>query len=302
MPKKISIIDMRDWLTQYEQGKSIVSIASGAHRDVKTVKRGIERARLERDAATARAGLIKDRLYRHQNRLLAIVDNIISALKVLKHDEWLLDRNKEGALIPINLSGAKVSYNLERGLIITLDDEDMPEWELLIEHLSRTRLRGMLKQWKMDMKIHLGARSDMQLMAEEQLAETGYQLVDNPASSPFIYRSNTISTICEAILNKLIAIGDSPDFNTLITVDYSMGLVKYMSATILAEAPSKEEECKKLIIDVFNELYEKAKKQPLLDTYRKVEESTFKAKRAAEEISLLGLVPGQCRVCRHLGM
>ncbi len=40
----------------------------------------------------------------------------------------------------------------------------------------------------------------------------------------------------------------------------------------------------------------------LLLTYQVVEEATQKANKAIEELSLTRLVPGQCRVCRRLGL
>jgi len=40
----------------------------------------------------------------------------------------------------------------------------------------------------------------------------------------------------------------------------------------------------------------------MVETYRALEQITTKARQVVEDIRLLGLVPGQCEICRRLGM
>ncbi len=69
MPKKISIQEKRDWLVEYENGKPIKDIAGDAKRDTRTINGALDDARRDRDARFARAELMKDALYKHQDLL-----------------------------------------------------------------------------------------------------------------------------------------------------------------------------------------------------------------------------------------
>lgn len=51
---------MRSWLEEFEGGASIASIAKRVKHDIRTVTRGIEEARHESDARSARSDMIKD--------------------------------------------------------------------------------------------------------------------------------------------------------------------------------------------------------------------------------------------------
>jgi len=39
-----------------------------------------------------------------------------------------------------------------------------------------------------------------------------------------------------------------------------------------------------------------------VETYRALEQVTIRTRQVVETIRLLGLVPGQCEICRRLGM
>jgi hypothetical protein len=77
--------------------------------------------------------------------------------------------------------------------------------------------------------------------------------------------------------------------------------VRYGNAPLLAYAPDAAAECKTNIIRVLR-LPEISQDKDLADTYRIMEEAASRAKRSAQELLLLGLVPGRCRICRRLGM
>jgi len=70
MPKKFSVTDKNKWLEDYENGKSESSIANDSSCDLRTVKRGIEEARRQRDAVAARVDLLKQAVLKHQERLM----------------------------------------------------------------------------------------------------------------------------------------------------------------------------------------------------------------------------------------
>jgi len=70
----------------------------------------------------------------------------------------------------------------------------------------------------------------------------------------------------------------------------------------IIENVNDAEKCRANILDAFESLQIVSEIKKLQETYENLKASTYKARRATEEISLLRLVPGRCRVCRRLGI
>jgi len=80
MPKKFLPHHKKKWLELSEFGKSEKWIARNAKCDPRTVKKGIEEARRERNAAIAQVELVKEALRDHKDQLLAVIDDVKSIL------------------------------------------------------------------------------------------------------------------------------------------------------------------------------------------------------------------------------
>ena len=295
MPKIIPIIEKREWLRLYEEGKSVTWIAEQAKRNVKTVKRGIDDARRERDGQLARSELIRGALQKHQDQLMAIVNDILSAVQ-----PPTLDLELD---LPILLPGAKVTYEETKGLVLVLNSEGRLEWEMLREHLGKSdRLWGLLDQWKKTMTNHIQAQRELRLKAENIIKfKTGQELTKDTKAPPFVYASAASTLRVEALY---IALETPPPtkLEECITVDTETGEVRYESNRILAKAPGEEEEYKRNIISAFTDIQKLNELKKAAKTYKEVGETETKLRRPVEEIVLLGIVPGQCRVCRRLGI
>jgi hypothetical protein len=302
MPKKIPVQDRRKWLQDYEKGKSEAAIANNAHRDLKAVKRGIEWARNERDASVARAELLKDALHNHQEKLLAIIDAILSAL-VLPPPDLPLYREKDGSTVPLNLIGTTVNYHEDKGLVITLSDEDTISWELLRDHLKRDRMWSLINQWKKSMINHIKAGTALKLKTKMLLeTKTDCRAVSEPIKSPFLYSQNTVDMVYKVAIERAMGLPSSINLGELLFADPDNKLVKYGPGTLFAENVEDAEKCKAGIIDTLEELQTTLEIKRFKETYENLKVPISKARRAVEEISLLRLVPGRCRVCRRLGI
>jgi len=304
MPKKISLTEIREWLQLYEQGRSEASIAREVHRDVKTIKRGINRARMERDAATARSELLIGALRKHQNSLLEVINRVLSALELPPYN-LEIRRESDDSIAPIPLSMAQISYDSMKGLVVKLQDEDTAQWELLREHLSHDRLWNALDQWKTAMTAHIHARIYLKLEAEMRLQGiTKLEVIRDINKAPeggFIYLS-AVELLYEVTLKHALGIPDetNPEERIVATSD---GHVKHGdTGSYLAYCPGSTGKCKEGIIGSFKDLQNSSKAKEVRSTYQEDQESTVKARRSVEEIALLGLVPGQCRVCHRLGV
>lgn len=116
--KGISPQEGRRWLQKLESGEGITSIAAGDHTDIRTVKRHIEIAREEGQAALARRDFLLKRLELHQEDLLAEV----------VHLQQLLARHAPTRLTP---------------------DDPVPKiFDALNEHIKRLPVKKQMDEWE----------------------------------------------------------------------------------------------------------------------------------------------------------
>ena len=138
--------------------------------------------------------------------------------------------------------------------------------------------------------------------ADLLMEKTSYTLVDQPMNPPFLFSHTSLDLTYKAAINRVLGIKQGTDFEDMVVTDKERGEVKYGTGTILAEAPGKEEQCKTNILKAFKELTESTEAANVKQTQNELAEATIKVKRAVEEILLLEMVPGECRVCRRLGI
>lgn len=287
MPKKISINQMREWLKLYDGGRSEADIAKDAHRDVRTVKRSIEQARRELNAQTARADLLKEALRNHHNALL-------NTLRELKDDI---------RIPPLDIDVPCLEdVGLETELTATWPEEKRTLLELLREHLKRDPLWDVLERWRKLLAGHLQARVALKCKAAKLLQEkTGLKLSDKPIKGPFLYSDAAPYIVYRETLIKALASGRSKDIEDNVNISPE-GKVRYGAGTLLAEPSGMEEECKRGILNAFSELWASPERERAVVTCREAETQAANVKKSMDEISMLGLVPGTCRICRRLGI
>ncbi len=305
MPKKIFPNERRQWLERYDSGESEAAIAKDAHRDVRTVKKCIAQARRERDVHGARVELLKNALIHHRDRLLSAVKEAESALVMPARDLWRAWK-QDASPSPIGFIGSTATYEASKGYKVMLAAESKPEWGLVQEHLKGDPVWASLTAWRRAFAAHIEARVELEAKCAELLmAKTGYKLVeqsmDRSDEPPFLYSWSTIDLIYQAVLDKAMGVEQVKKLKDMITVDIESGVI-WHDKKKLAEAPGEEERCKANILAALKEALESSEAAKVQPTYNELEEAIVKAKRAVEEILLLELVPGECRVCRRLGI
>ena len=299
MPKSFSSVNKKKWLELYEAGKSELAIAKDANCDVRTVKKGVGEARRERDASIARAELVKDALGKHQKALLGIIDGLLPALTAPPAS---LQGERDASPASVDLVGATATYEVDKGWTVVLTEENTSLWELLREHLKRDPISGAIEKWKRTVASHIEAamalRREIGAILEEN---TGLKLLEKPTEPSFVYYDNTLGLLYGEALYQRPGVRGRTEWESRLVADIATGTVRYGGA-ILAEASGREEETRKNILNAFRQVQRSAKTTRVQETLREAEGSAAKARRAVEEISLLGMVPGQCRVCRRLGL
>jgi hypothetical protein len=306
MPKKFSIAAKKEWLERYESGKSEVSIAKESKCDARTVKKGIEEARRERDAQIARTELFKNALLNHQERLLDKLKEILANLKVPPKDwaplSWY--RNGESIFSEDNRSMARgQSHEVYPTVTDAGDQFDMVE-DMLKQHLRNDKLWKILARHEKAYASHRLERIALQRKVVALLQkETGYKLEEgNDVRPPFLYSYTTGDLFFKMTLRYTFGYNAPDDWQGKIVVDTSGGHVRYHPGTILAEVPGKEKECRQKLLDAFGKMQDLPELATVVNTFRELEAATLRARQAMEEVLVLGLVPGQCKVCRRLGM
>ena len=279
MPKKISVNEMRQWLEMYDAGKSEASIAREAHRDTRTVKSCIKKVRQERRVNAAQIELLKNALKKHQDSLLGLVNDLSD--RIVIPDLNITFSNHE----------EPVSFEIE----------DEVKWELLKEHLKGDPLWTNLINWEKAVSKHISARVALEMKCAEMLKmQLGLPEADESVSEPFGYSSRLLELLYQTTVKRIMGRDEKTKPEELITVDRQGGGIKYGSGTMLVWVQDKKEERRKKIINTFREIMEESGIASFKNSYQEAEEAAHKARRSLEEISLLGFVSGECRVCSRL--
>ncbi len=306
MPKRFLETDKRDWLELYETGKSEKWIAKErAHCDPRTVKRGIEEARRRRDANMARIELVKNALSKHHDDLLDELQNILSSLTLPPVDFTVLSWHHNGDSIFTVDDKTKKTNQKESTITVTeeFNIDRSAKRDLLKEHLKNDRLWKILTSLKRDSDEHIQARATLQHkivnIVEKQ---TGYKVDDgNKLSTNFIYSYTTGDLFFKSILQKALGVRRTITLEEDTYADVSRGTVQYHEST-LAEVPGNEEGCKKNLLMALRKLQNSEEVSQAVETHKALAESNEKAKQSVEQLLLLNFVPGQCQICRRLGI
>jgi len=302
MPKIIPITDMRNWLDSYEQGKSEAAIARAAKRDIRTIKRGIEHARRERDGQVARAELLKDALRKHQDDLMGVVEGILLALELPPLDLSLPWKIRDGSAI--RLSGATAQYRaLQHNWTVVFQRESYTLWELLMDHMKRDPVLKCLNRWKKATEEHITARIGLNEKTAKLLEQkTGLKLVERaPGQGSYLDLHVAAPIIYGIIFRRALGIRGDIDPENDIVSDVKNGTVTCRNARVAA-APGAEAECRQKILEAIEGLKTSGEANRVAVSYRQMEVATVEARKVVEEINLMGLIPGQCSVCKRMGI
>jgi len=305
MPKKVSIADKRKWLEEYESGKPMIAIAEQNSHDTRTVTKALEDARRERDAAFARSELMKEALRSHQEALKDELQRIVRGLESPGIDFGPLSWYDEGNSIftPVGEVGTKtytIGVAKEAGRPAAAKTTMIA---LLRQHLRSDRLWKLLVQGDKSYVAHIQDRIALQRKTRLLLEQkTGYQMTDKPSiPPPFLYSYTAGPAIYGSILGQALGITAKSNLQDDIVADTQGGAVTYRNS-ILAQAPGNEVDCQHNILAAFDDLIKSLEFQKVQESYKYLNDCTIKVRQAVDEISMLGYLPGNCNLCRRLGM
>lgn len=288
MSKKISIQEKRRWLDLYEQGKTEVQIAREVKRDPRTIVKGLEEASKDRRLASVEAEMLRSALYNHRDQLIDILKNIAAMLVIPPHNLELREE-EEGILAPISLSGALLKQDSERQMILEIHDEDKLEWELLKEHLKQDKLWDLIEQWRKALINHISARWQFKQAIKSNLLRDVDLIAPKFADSKQLdnWLNELVDLFYDVTTQRILGVLNKTDVRSVIDG-------KLAGYNDTSEAGDK-------LVSIFDNLPDSIEASKVESTYEQLAGITKLAKRQVDEILLLGMITGKCRVCRRLG-
>ncbi len=303
MAKKISMVTKREWLKSYEKGITQEAISKKNKRDVRTIKKAIEDARRERDSHQVYAEMLKEALHGHQQDLMILLEQLKEFLKPFLSFKEIPYKFSEFEYF--NIHGGKVRYETlpqMKVLDIKLDIEEQPLWPLLKEHFKQDPFKKSFDNWERILESLLDELMNLkQKMVKLLKDETDYKVKDTNTKGSFILDSGVDHLFDYYCTHALSLIGLREMLDN-IHVEPKTGQVKYGEGTTLALCQGEEEKCKNSIITALEKLLVTEETKAYFITRQRHKESIEKVKRDVDEIIMARLVPGQCRVCRRLGL
>jgi len=304
MPKKLPMSEKREWLKDFDEGKPAAEIARERKRAPKVIKRGIEEARAERDGAAARAEIVKEALIKHQQHLLGIVDRLFKAAEIPPAD-LELRREKSGALAPLQLPFSRIIHTPEKGLTVELPDDNTALWGLLREHLARDRVWSAIRNWRETLISHIRARTELESAIEMLIeSETGCRV---SAASPGDKKPDavydfTVKLFYTVRIRKALGILDETNPQNRIVASDD-GYVRHgEGGSEMAYCPGKQDECREALITAFKKIPDLPAMEKVITTEIELKNVSSKLKRPLEDIRLMGLIPGRCRICSRISL
>jgi hypothetical protein len=129
MPKKLPFEKKKRWLEQYEHNETEASIARKEHRDLRTVAKGIEEARMERDLSVARASVVTKAIEAHYADLLKEAERLKKVISTAISTSTVEKKTRLAQYVA-ETRGVYES-------IFPIRDDDRRMTDALLEHLGR---------------------------------------------------------------------------------------------------------------------------------------------------------------------
>jgi hypothetical protein len=241
-------------------------------------------------------------LQKHQNQLTDVLDDIDSMLVIPPYN-LVLREEKDSILARIQLAGASIRPISEEFIVVEITKENELVWELFREHIKQDHIWDSLKQWRIALQDYIRAIWHFKQAIKAKLEEaTGLKFIKRQDEnvSEYLLPEGT-DLIYEVKIKIILDIPDATGLeNNVITGDDNF-IRHGPGGTKFAYCINKAE-CRDKIVSVSTSLPNTPEANKVRITHQQLVGITGKTKREVEEIKLLNMVPGKCRVCRRLGL
>ena len=112
----------------------------------------------------------------------------------------------------------------------------------------------------------------------------------------------TVKLFCTVQTRKALGIPDETNPQDRIVASDD-GYVRHgVVGSELAYCPGKQNKCREVLITVFNRIPDLPEMERVVTTETELKNVSSKLKRSLEDILLMGLVPGRCRICSRISL
>lgn len=301
MSRKISLKDKKEWLSMFEEGKTEAQIARILKRDPRTITKGIEEAIKDRRLTHAEDDLLRDALRGHQEQLKGVLEGIHSIFTMPSSSLELLE-DENGIPAPIPISSGLVRFHSNDFVLIEITNENDLKWELLRDHLKQDHLWDSINQWRTAMMDYFHSIWQFKKMIKNRLEKvSGFKLIIQPGPEVAEYLlPEGINLIFEVKMKEILNPPDKTNLEDNVFAGDDKFLRNGVGGARYVYCETKTE-YKGKFIEVLSTFSSLPEANEMRIIHERLAGISQKAKREVEEIQLLNLVQGRCRVCRRLG-
>ncbi len=289
MSRKISMVEKRQWLQEFESGLSEHSLQKKHKKDIRTIKDALESARLGRDYSAARVEMMKDVLLKHQGRLLERLHRYQATISIPEVDLTVLSWYQGGG-----------SVFSEKSTLKTPPEPDDPVTEILQQHLKGDKVWKLINDWQEAYLRNMAAREALQRRIFTRLKANGYPIVDRGNIGKLCLYLNTVGPL---FYSWALASADSPQKSVHpaeeIAANTENNTVMYRGSVLIG-APTNLEEATAKLKKAYWSVSQLDEVQVVMETQESMKTITEKTQRAIADILLLDYIAGECEVCRRM--
>ncbi|MDD5510330.1 MAG: hypothetical protein PHI12_05955 [Dehalococcoidales bacterium] len=255
-----------EWVRRNEGGQSPPQIAKKDGYDVRTVRKHIELAKMEREAKEARAVVLRNTLERHYRGIVNFAQ--------------------------------KLNKTVDKGIVVSNDLREDPYWTALKQHQPRISLWNLLARWD---SIHNSLKGSRKAL--ESKLQIGLRADSRLKDAPATQLDGAVAGITAALLFNMERRGRGEtglvlydDFSAIQGED-GMCEVKYGSFHMGKQSGEVAGDLKKVVTeyeDAFTSWDDYHKLSDLLGQMREIKK---KIRSELTTIIMRGVVPGHCKYC-----
>ena len=304
MPRTYAQARKEKWLQELAQGKSSKQIAKEAGCDERTIKRAVREIRSKSAAQEALTQLYQEALRSHMHGMNAILGAILRDLQL--PEPYLTEIAWSQIKSPQSLSHHDREFSEVESRASGAAGDPFSDSALLAEHLRNSKAWRALGDWQRSLKKHRLACGRLQIKTLRILAEkTGIRHYSEGGTTtgPLLHAEITGDLLCRTVVQYLLTGKDTLKPEEM-RIDPQLGTVSYRNG-LLAEGLQEEasaSKCQKNILNSLEALKESPEVREMLALFQQLEKTLPKAGSELRAIHTLGVIPGQCRVCRQFGL
>jgi len=300
--RNITPAGRREWLEEYDRGRTYAEIAHKADRDTRTIKAHIEKAAQEQEARLARRDQIRGALDKHNEELVEVARGIRDNLRVLADERLTPIAAFPGfAAFPTSnpLTFPVGRYMVDRdklAVVVTAGDTRPAKLEgLLREHLrSEAVLWRDVGDWcdsyveYITRCLRLGGDVATRLTEITQL-----EPIEEGGTTGF--RELMVSWACRLAIEAAGSQGTRPDPELAIAA----GQLRYGGSTLArSDSDDQLERARQAFIDVLEDIRLSSGVQKIARLKKDLNAKGESIRDRLEDILLFEFISGKCRVCR----